>query len=72
MKTGVVEWGYNVWGKYIMEDNGIYLIVSLIMLVVTELLPFLPTKSQGLIHMFAMVAEDRYEMYKSKKNSQPK
>lgn len=58
--------------KYNMEDNTIYLIVSLVMLVITELLPFLPTKSQGLIHMFAMVADESYEMYKSRKNSQPK
>ena len=41
------------------------------MLIITEILPFLPTKAQGLIHMLTTVAEDVYEKYKSKKISQP-
>lgn len=61
-----------LYAQYIMEDNTIYLIVSLVMLIITEILPFLPTRAQGLIHMLSMVAEDSYEVYKSKKDSQPK
>lgn len=55
-----------------MEDKTIYLIISCFLLVITELLPFLPTRSQGLIHALTMVAEDSYVMYKSHKDSQPK
>lgn len=55
-----------------MEDSTIYLIVSLCLLVLTELLPFLPTRSQGLIHALTMIAEDSYDLYKSNKISQPK
>lgn len=36
------------------------------MLVLTELLPFLPTRSHGIIHALTMVAEDGLEAYKSR------
>lgn len=55
-----------------MEDSTIYLIISCSLLVITELLPFLPTRSQGLIHALTVVAEESYEAYKSTKDSQPK
>jgi len=59
--------------KYIlMEDSTIYLIVSCSMLVITELLPFLPIRSQGLIHALTVVAQESYEEYKIRKESQPK
>jgi len=59
--------------KYIMmEDNTIYLIISCLMLVITELLPFLPIRSQGLIHALTVVAQESYEEYKTNKISQPK
>ena len=55
-----------------MEDNTIYLIISCLMLVITELLPFLPIRSQGLIHALTVVAQESYEEYKTNKISQPK
>ena len=55
-----------------MEDSTIYLIVSCSMLVITELLPFLPIRSQGLIHALTVVAQESYEEYKIRKESQPK
>lgn len=55
-----------------MEDKTIYLIISVVLLILTELLPFLPTRSQGLIHALTVIAEDSYENYKSAQVSQPK
>lgn len=55
-----------------MEDKAIYLIISVVLLILTEILPFLPTRSQGLIHALTVIAEDSYESYKSTPGSQPK
>lgn len=49
-----------------MDDKTIYLLVSLFLLLLTELLPFLPTRSHGIIHALSMVASDSLDAYKSR------
>ena len=51
---------------YNMDDKTIYLLVSLFLLLLTELLPFLPTRSHGIIHALSMVASDSLDAYKSR------
>lgn len=36
------------------------------MLILTELLPFMPTRSHGIIHALTVVAEDSLEAYKNR------
>lgn len=52
-----------------MDNNTIYLIVSCLLLVISEILPFMPTRSKGLLQALTTVAEEVVEVYKRKEEN---
>lgn len=52
-----------------MDNTTIYLIVSCVTLLISELMPFLPTRSKGIIQALTNVADDVVEVYKRKPNN---
>jgi hypothetical protein len=42
----------------------VYLITSIIFFLITELMPFLPTRSHGILHALMNVAQDVLNLYK--------
>lgn len=49
-----------------MDNTTVYLIMSCLLLVISEILPFMPTRSKGLLQALTIVADDIVEVYKRK------